>query len=124
MIITSRVNINDIFERNDYSTEYISRFANDRNFHLFINCVCQLYFALSYLESSAVEFIWSFSQMFNEVSFGYPKGGGGAIPGSFLSGLEKYGGKIKFGETVQSLKYKMALQRVLRLINIFIPLIS
>lgn len=94
------------FEKNDNVSlyDYISRYTDDENIHLFINCICQLYFALSYLESSASEFIWSFSRMFDESSFGYPKGGGGSIPGSFLSGLEKYGGKIKFGETVQAVK--------------------
>jgi len=94
------IEINDHISLHDH----VSRYTDDENVHLFINCVCQLYFALSYLESSAGEFIWSFSRMFNDASFGYPKGGGGKIPGSFLSALEKYGGKIKFGETVQAIK--------------------
>ncbi len=83
---------------------YISKYTDDENIHLFINCVCQLYFALSYLESSAGEFIWSFSRMFNESSFGYPKGGGGNIPGSFISELDKNGGKLKLGETVKEIR--------------------
>jgi prolycopene isomerase len=96
------------FEKNDTVSlhDYISRYTDDENIHLFINCLCQLYFALSYLESSAGEFIWSFTRMFNDASFGYPKGGGGSIPASFLSDLKKYGGKIKFGETVQAVKIK------------------
>ncbi|MBA4367953.1 MAG: hypothetical protein C0403_09990, partial [Desulfobacterium sp.] len=101
--------------------DYISRYTDDENIHLFINCICQLYFALSYLESSAGEFLWSFSRMFTESSFGYPKGSGGAIPGSFLSCLEKYGGKIKFGETVQSVKIQNSIAEGVQTDKAFYP---
>ncbi len=89
-------------EKNDRITlhEYVSRYTADENIHLFINCVCQLYFALSYHEASAGEYIYSFSKMFNDASFGYPEGGGGEIPASFLRMFEKFGGKIVYGEPV------------------------
>jgi len=57
--------------------DYVSRFTDDDMVHLFINCLSQLYFALSYRQASAGEFIWCFSRMFNEASFGYPAGGSG-----------------------------------------------
>jgi prolycopene isomerase len=80
--------------------DYVSQYTGDEKIHLFINCISQLYFALSYQEASAGEFIWCFSRMFNEASFGYPKGGGGEIPKSFISGMERFGGKVRFEEPV------------------------
>ncbi len=78
--------------------DYVSRFTDDDMVHLFMNCLSQLYFALSYRQASAGEFIWCFSRMFNDASFGYPRGGSGRIPGSFLQSLEKHGGAVRFGE--------------------------
>ncbi|MBM4445444.1 MAG: NAD(P)/FAD-dependent oxidoreductase [Chloroflexi bacterium] len=80
--------------------DYVSRFTNDDMVHLFMNCLSQLYFALSYRQSSAGEFIWCFSRMFNEASFGYPLGGSGRIPGSFLQALERHGGEVRLREPV------------------------
>jgi prolycopene isomerase len=82
--------------------DYISRFTDDEMIHLFINCLSQLYFALSYREASAGEFIWCFSRMFKDASFGYPVGGSGEIPRSFLRGLERFGGRAHFNEPVVS----------------------
>jgi phytoene dehydrogenase-like protein len=78
--------------------DYVSRFTGDEAVHLFVNCVCQLYFALSYQEASAGEFIGSFSRMFQAASFGYPMSASGSIPESFLRGLERFGGRIRLGE--------------------------
>jgi len=80
--------------------DYISRFTDDEMIHLFINCLSQLYFALSYKEASAGEFIWCFSRMFKDACFGYPVGGSGEIPRSFIRGLERFGGKAHFNEPV------------------------
>ena len=80
--------------------DYVSRFTDDEMIHLFINCLSQLFFALSYQEASAGEFTWCFSRMFNEACFGYPVGGSGEIPKSFLRGLERFGGKVYFNEPV------------------------
>jgi phytoene dehydrogenase-like protein len=80
--------------------DYISRFTDDEMIHLFMNCLSQLYFALSYRDASAGEFIWCFSRMFKDASFGYPVGGSGEIPKSFLRGLERFGGKVHFNEPV------------------------
>ncbi len=92
-------------DANDSTTlrDYVSRFTDDVMIHTFMNCLCQLYFALSYIEASAGEFIWSFSRMFNDASFGYPRGGSGNIPLSFLGSLERLGGKVHFGEPVRRL---------------------
>jgi phytoene dehydrogenase-like protein len=89
-------------EQNDPVTlrDYVSRYTDDEMIHLFITCVSQLYFALSYLESSAGEFIWSFTRMFNGASFGYPRGGPGDIPGSFVRAAERLGVKTHYGEPV------------------------
>ncbi len=78
--------------------DYVSRFTDDDMVHLFMNCLSQLYFALSYRQASAGEFVWCFSHMFNDASFGYPAGGSGRIPGSFLQAFEKLGGSVRFGE--------------------------
>ncbi len=86
--------------------DYISRYTSDNNVHLFLNCLCQLYFALSYKESSAGEFIWCFARMFSDASFGYPRGGGHAIPGSFLDVLKKSGGTLMYGQPVHSIVVK------------------
>lgn len=80
--------------------DYVSRFTDDDMVHLFMNCLSQLYFALSYRQASAGEFIWCFSRMFNDRSFGYPAGGSGRIPESFMQALEKHGGKVRFREPV------------------------
>jgi phytoene dehydrogenase-like protein len=84
--------------------DYVSRFTNDEVIHLFINCISQLYFALSYEEASAGEFILCFSRMFNNASFGYPKGGSGSIPYNSIDGLSRFGGQIKFNEKVVRIK--------------------
>ena len=122
MLFRSMMKGKDV-EKNDNSPlyDYISRYTDDENIHLFINCVCQLYFALSYLESSAGEFQWCFSRMFNDSSFGYPKGGGGIIPVTFLSGLEKNGGRIKYGETVQSVKIQNGIAQGVQTDKDFYP---
>jgi phytoene dehydrogenase-like protein len=83
--------------------DFISRFTHDPAVHLFINCVCQLYFAISYQEASAGEFMWCFSKMFTNAAFGYPRGGCGAIPRSFLRSLEKAGGELKLNESVEKI---------------------
>jgi phytoene dehydrogenase-like protein len=86
--------------------DYISQYTSDDNVHLFLNCLCQLYFAMSYKESSAGEFIWCFARMFGDSSFGYPRGGGQAIPGSFLEVFEKSGGRLMYGQPVHSIVVK------------------
>ncbi|MBP7735157.1 MAG: NAD(P)/FAD-dependent oxidoreductase [Spirochaetes bacterium] len=86
--------------------DYVSRFTSDDNVHLFLNCLCQLYFAMSYKESSAGEFIWCFTRMFNNASFGYPQGGGSAIPGSFLDVFKDSGGSLLYGQPVHSIVVK------------------
>jgi phytoene dehydrogenase-like protein len=93
-------------EANDHMClqDYVSRFTDDDMVHLFINCLSQLYFALSYRQASAGEFIWCFSRMFNEASFGYPAGGSGRIPGSFLQASEKLGGSVRFGEAAARIR--------------------
>jgi prolycopene isomerase len=78
--------------------DYVSRFTDDEVIHLFVNCISQLYFAQSYRESSAGEFLWSFSRMFQGASFGYPVGGGGGIPQSYVAGVERQGGAALFNE--------------------------
>ena len=78
--------------------DYVSRFTDDEVIHLFVNCVSQLYFAQSYRQSSAGEFLWSFSRMFKGASFGYPLGAGGGIPGSYIRSTEHMGGKALFEE--------------------------
>jgi phytoene dehydrogenase-like protein len=80
--------------------DYVSRFTNDENIHLFMNLVAQLFFALSYQEASAGEFIWCFSRLFQDANGGYPEGGSRAIPGSFLERLAHFGGSIKYNEPV------------------------
>jgi len=94
-------------------SDYVSRYTDDDMLHVFVNCISQLYFALSYREVSAGEFIWSFSRMFNESSFGYPVGGGAAIPRSFLKGLERYGGNVRYNEPVR--KFRIENGRVIGL---------
>lgn len=84
--------------------DYVSRYTNDEVIHLFINCISQLYFALSYQESSAGEFIWSFSRMFNDASFGYPAGGARAIPQTFVDSVFRFGGKTLFNEQVTDIR--------------------
>lgn len=86
--------------------DYISRYTSNDNVHLFLNCLCQLYFAMSYKEASAGEFIWCFERMFNDASFGYPRGGGHAIPGSFLDVLRKTGGRALYGQPAQRIVVK------------------
>ncbi len=78
--------------------DYVSRFTDDEVIHLFVNCISQLYFAQSYRQSSAGEFLWSFSRMFKGASFGYPLGAGGGIPGSYVRSAERLGGRALFAE--------------------------
>ena len=73
--------------------DFVSRYTDDETVHLFINCLCQLYFALSYKEASAGEFMWCFTRMFNEASFGYPLGSGGEHPRLFREGAREKGGR-------------------------------
>lgn len=95
-------------EENDHVSlkDFIERYTDDENVHLFLNCLCQLYFALSYRDASAGEFIWSFARMFSEASFGYPAGAGGAIPESFVRSLVKHGGTVRYKEAVKSIIIK------------------
>lgn len=80
------------------------RYTDDERLHRFLTCVAQLYFALSYEEASAGEFIWSFSRMFRDKSFGYPAGGAGAIPACFLDGLKRFSGRALYGQTVTRIR--------------------
>jgi len=94
------------FEENDDITlmEYVCRYTDDNQIHLFMNCLSQLYFALSSKEASAGEFIWCFSRMFNEASFGYPRGGSVSIPKSFLEGLSRFGGRTAFNTPIKKIR--------------------
>jgi phytoene dehydrogenase-like protein len=93
-------------EGNDAITaqEFVSRYTDDEMVHLFVNCLCQLYFALSYKEAAAGEFIWCFTRMFNEAGFGYPLGSGGRIPGSYTEAMVRSGGALRLGETVKVIR--------------------
>jgi prolycopene isomerase len=84
--------------------DYILRYTDDERIHLFITCVSQLYFALSARQASAGEFIWSFSRMFNDAAFGYPKGGGRAIPQAFADALIRTGGTIAYETPVTAIR--------------------
>jgi len=88
--------------------EFVSRFTRDPSIHLFINCVCQLYFAISYQEASAGEFMWCFSRMFKDASFGYPKGGCGRIPEALCKAMENAGEHLKLNEPVKKIVEKDA----------------
>lgn len=83
---------------------FVDSFTDDDMVHLFINCLCQLYFALSYKEASASEFIWCFSRMFKEASFGYPFGASKAIPDAFLKRFLQTGGVLKVNEKVSRIE--------------------
>ncbi|MBN2283400.1 MAG: NAD(P)/FAD-dependent oxidoreductase [Deltaproteobacteria bacterium] len=98
-------------QRNDeiMLRDYIHRYTDDDVIHLFMNCISQLYFALSYNESSAGEFIWSFSRMFNDAAFGYPTGAGGEITDSFLRSGGRWGMKVRFEEQVRRIIVKRGL---------------
>jgi len=95
-------------ERYDSVTlrEYVSGYTGDERIHLFVNCVCQLYFALGFHEASAGEFLWCFSRMFRDASFGYPAGGSGRIPESFLERLQASGGRIRFREPARAIRVR------------------
>jgi phytoene dehydrogenase-like protein len=86
--------------------DFVSGYTDDDTLHLFINCLCQLYFALSYREASAGEFIWCFSRMFGDASFGYPRGGGSAIPGSYIESLKQHGGRVLFNAPADAIVVK------------------
>ncbi|MFH2098397.1 MAG: FAD-dependent oxidoreductase, partial [Pseudomonadota bacterium] len=74
--------------------EYVLRYSTDPAVHVFVNCLCQLYFAVDYLTVSAAEFALCFGRMFNESAFGYPAGGCKAIPDAFAKALYRAGGRI------------------------------
>lgn len=80
--------------------EFLSEYTQDKSLHLFINCFSMLFFALPYDRASALEFIECFSNMFNDISYGYVRGGAGRIPESFVEAMKRYGGEIKLGEPV------------------------
>jgi prolycopene isomerase len=84
--------------------DFVARYSDDPSVHVFITCVCQLYFAIDYLSASAAEFALSFSAMFNEAAFGYPMGGCKAIPESFAAALERAGGKILLEKKVTKIR--------------------
>jgi len=84
--------------------DYVSRYTDDETLHVFVNCISQLYFALSYQEVSAGEFVWCFSRMFNEAGFGYPIGGSSEIPRSFLKSLKRFGGEVHYNEPVRAFR--------------------
>lgn len=82
-------------------SDYVSRHTDDERLHLFINCLSQLYFALSYHQASAGEFIWCFSRMFKDASFGYPAGGSGRIAETFIDALKRNGGTVHYDSAVK-----------------------
>lgn len=110
-------------ERHDGTTveTFVDSYTDDDRIHLFINCLCQLYFALSYKESSAGEFMWCFSRMFNEASFGYPFGASKAIPDSFLERFEQAGGILKIHEQVTRIEIEKGEVRGVRTEKGFYP---
>ncbi len=83
--------------------EFADRYTQDARLHLFLTCLSQLYFALSYKEASAGEFIWCFRRMFRDASFGYPVGGAGAIPASFLDRFQKNTGTLVLDAPVKAI---------------------
>lgn len=86
----------DLYAENDRVrlVDLVSAYTRDEKAHLFINCLCQLYFAIDYTQASAGEFMYCFSKMFRQKSFGYPKGGCRSIPLLFAAALERSGGRI------------------------------
>ncbi|MEW5736973.1 MAG: FAD-dependent oxidoreductase [Thermodesulfobacteriota bacterium] len=112
-----------LFEENDRVRlcDFVSAYTQDPKAHLFINCICQLYFAIDYTQASAGEFIYSFSRMFQAGSFGYPKGGCRAIPLLFAAALERAGGKILLNAPASRIVVEEGVARGVRTAVEFFP---
>ncbi len=74
---------------------WLSSFTTSPAIHDFLNCLSILFFALPYYRASAGEFIHCFKKMFLDPSFGYVKGGSGAISKAFIDLAAKYGTEVR-----------------------------
>ena len=81
--------------------DYIDQFTDDPNFHLMVNSTCGMLLVLTYYQGSAGEFIYCFSQMAENASLSYPRGGVGSIASSYLEALERMGGRVEYGRSVE-----------------------
>jgi phytoene dehydrogenase-like protein len=83
--------------------DYVDRFTDDPQFHLMINATCGMLIVVTYFTGSTSEFIYCFAKMAASASLSYPKGGMGAMPGSYLDALERMGGEIFYSRPVEGI---------------------
>lgn len=83
--------------------EYIDRFTDDSQFHQMMNATCGMLMVVTYYTGSTSEFIYCFATMAGNANLSYPKGGMGAIPGSYIKALERMGGAVEYNRPVDEI---------------------
>lgn len=84
--------------------DFMLRYTADEGVHRLVNLFSGWFFLLPKEEASAGEFLWSFASMVRSGSIGYPMGGYGQIPKSYLRACEQKGGKVCLKEGVRSIR--------------------
>lgn len=81
--------------------DYVDRFTDDTMFHQMVNATCGMLIVVTYFTGSTGEFIYCFSNMAENASLSYPKGGMGSIACSYLKAFERMGGTVQYKRPVE-----------------------
>lgn len=81
-------------------SEFIDGYTTDTNLLTFFNVVGGMMFVIPSTESSTAEFLWGLSWWAHDAAVGYPAGGYGRVPSSFLEACEREGGEVHLAEPV------------------------
>ncbi len=86
------------------AAELIKRHVNDPRFYGLMDALASLMMVLPTQEASAADFMWCLANWLKNANTGYPKGGYGSIPHSFLQVCQRHGGTVRLGEEVERIR--------------------
>ena len=81
-------------------SDLIAGYTTDQNLLTFFNIGGGMMFVIPATDASAAEFLWGLSWWARDASVGYPLGGYGRVPASFLDVCERRGGEVRLDEPV------------------------
>jgi phytoene dehydrogenase-like protein len=84
-------------------SDFIDRYTRDQSLLTFFNIIGGMMFVIPSTDASTAEFLWALSWWARDACVGYPKGGYGRIPASFLDVCRGHGGQVRLGEAVENI---------------------
>ncbi len=100
-------NVAYLSEYEDMSVkDFYTSITENEHFLRFIHSLAMITMVIPWDRASVADFLYIRASNLHANHFGYPKGGAGAIPATFLRGLKRYGGTIRTETEVASIEVR------------------